>query len=373
MTEIQKIPINQISLDTKNPRLVEFGITSKSHEKEIIEILWNEMAVNELMYSIVSNGFWEYEPLILMREGDKYIAVEGNRRLAAVKLIHGIDKPKGVRVPEHILSKIDPNLIEKTKELPAILIDDRKESWHYLGFKHVNGPAKWGSFAKAKYIAQVHNDFDVPIDEIAYQIGDTHKTSLKLFQALMVLEQAKSVGVYNYEEDFTTPRLYFSHLHTGLQRKGIKEFLSIKDAEAEEKSPIPKKNEEDLGLLLKWLFGFKLDGVPPIISSQNPDLKHLDQILQNKEATIALKRGETLAAAYEESRPSEALFEENLLAAKKNLMNARAYVTTGYKGEESILQAADSVAQLAYDLYEEMDRVFRDQSKQSSRKRYRKR
>lgn len=372
MRGIEKIPLTKIFLDKENPRLVEFGITSKSREEEIIEILWNEMAVDELMYSIVSNKFWEYEPLILLKNNDNFIAVEGNRRLAAVKLIHGIDKKESIRIPKHIQEKITNDLLEQTETLPAIIINNREQAWRHIGFKHVNGPAKWGSFAKAKYIAQVHNDFGISIDDIAYQIGDTNKTAQKLYQGLMVLEQAKEVKVYNYEEDHQTPRIFFSHLYTGLQREGIKAYLSLKDAETEDKSPVPKRKYEELGRLLKWLFGSKPDNSDPIIKSQNPDLKHLDQVLQNKEATIALNSGVSLSMAHELSRPAEALFEESLLAAKRHLTSARGYMTTGYNGEESILQAADSVAQLAYDLYEDMERVFNRQSKQSKRPRFNK-
>lgn len=371
MTGIEKISLEKIFLDRENPRLVEFGITAKSKEEEVISILWNEMAVDELMYSIVSNKFWEYEPLILLKNKDKFIAVEGNRRLAAVKLIHGIDKKDSIRIPSHIQEKITKDLLEQTQTLPAILIDDREQAWRHIGFKHVNGPAKWGSFAKAKYISQVHNDFGISIDDIAYQIGDTNKTAQKLYQGLMVLEQAKAVKVYNYEEDHQTPRIYFSHLYTGLQREGIKAYLNIKDAETEDESPVPEEKHEELGQLLKWLFGSKKDNFDPIIKSQNPDLKYLDQVLQNKEATIALNSGEvSLSMAHELSRPAEALFEESLLAAKRHLTSARGYMTTGYNGEESILQAADSVAQLAYDLYEDMERVYNKQSKQSKRPRF---
>jgi hypothetical protein len=354
---VKKIPLGEISLDRENPRLIEFGITSKSKESDIIEVLWNEMAVDELMYSIVSNKFWGYEPLILLKGIKGYIVIEGNRRLATVKLLHGIDKKDSIKIPLHIQEKITPALLEQTEFLPAIVVESRESAWRFLGFKHVNGPAKWGSFAKAKYIAQVHNDFNVSIDDIAYQIGDTNNTAQKLYQGLMVLEQARREKVYNYEEDYQAPRIYFSHLYTGLQRQGIKDYLKIKDAETEDTNPIPEEKHHELGQLLKWLFGSKQDNTEPIIKTQNPDLKYLDEVLQNKEATIALHSGVSLSAAHEISRPPDSLFEENLLAAKRNLTSARGYLTTGYNGEESLLKAADSVARLAVDLYDEMERV----------------
>lgn len=368
MTKIINIEISKLKLDYQNPRLSEFGISEKSQIKEILEILWNEMAVNELMYSIVSNGFWDYEPLIVLKKDDEnYITIEGNRRLAAVKLIHD---QNGIRIPTHIIEKIKPELLAQTSKLPVIIINSREDAWKYVGFKHVNGPAKWGSFAKAKYIAEIHNNYNVPIKDIAYQIGDTNNTAQKLYQGLMVLEQATKEKVYNYN-DIQANRIYFSHLYTGLQREGIRQYLEIKNAEDESPSPVPEKKLRELGQILEWLYGNKRNDTLPIIKSQNPDLKYLDEVLQNKEATIALSSGESLSYAYELSRASDALFEENLLAAKRGLQKARAYLTTGYKGEENILRVAGSVAQLADDLYEEMEKVNKELSQKKKKNRLR--
>jgi DNA-binding transcriptional MerR regulator len=359
MAGIEPKKLDELRLDYRNPRLSEFGINEKSKEEEILTILWDEMAVDELMYSIVSNGFWDYEPLIVIDEGKGFVAIEGNRRLAAVKLIHNplmIDR----KVPAHITSKINDKLIGETSKLPVIIVNNREESWRFVGFKHVNGPAKWGSYAKAKYIAEIHNEFNVPIDEIAYQIGDTNKTAQKLYQGLMVLEQANRTKTYEYD-DIQTSRIYFSHLYTGLQREGIKKFLNLKEAEDEADNPVPEENLKNLGELLQWLFGSKKNEVQPIIRSQNPDLKNLDEVLQKPEAIYALRAGESLSYAHELSRSSESLFEENLLTAKRSLQKSRAHLTTGYKGEESLIKVAGSVADLADDLYRDMERVYRAQ------------
>lgn len=364
-SKIKYIPIDEIVLDNQNPRLSEFGISQKSSESAVIKILWEEMAVNELMYSIVSNGFWDYEPLIVLKSKEKFIAIEGNRRLAAVKLIHN---KYDENIPLHVKNKINKDLIKETAKLPCIVVASKEESWKYVGFKHVNGPAKWDSFAKAKYIAEIHNVFSIPIEQIAYQIGDTNKTAQKLYQGLMVIEQANREKVYKYD-DIQANRIYFSHLYTGLQRDGIRQFLNIKEVEDEAPNPVPKENLKDLGQFLEWLYGSKRNQTLPVIKSQNPDLKFLDEILQSKEAITALKDGESLAYSYELSRSSDTLFEESILAAKRGLQKARAYLTTGYNGEENILKVAGSVAELADDLYDEMEKVHKKISKKEKKKR----
>lgn len=365
MTEIETLEYYKIKLDYRNPRISEFGVDAKSKEQQILSILWEEMAVNELMLSIVSNGFWQYEPLIVIAEEDHFIVLEGNRRLAAVKLLHDNGN---IKIPDNIRNRITKELLDQTERLPVIKVKSREDAWKFIGFKHVNGPAKWGSYAKARYITEIHNSYNVPIADIAYQIGDTNKTAQRLYQSLMVLEQAKDTGVYDYEDVYSN-RIYFSHLYTGMHRDGIKEYLNIGSIDKEDTKPVPTDNLTNLGQLLLWLFGSKINDIRPIIKSQNPDLGRLDQVLKNREATLALRDGETLEYSYELSRSNDALFEENLAMAKRGLQKARAYLTTGYRGEEEMLKVAGSVAELADDLYEEMHKVNKEKSIRKRKKR----
>ena len=363
-SKIDYIKFTELILDNENPRIREFGISKKTKEEIVVNILWEEMAVNELLHSIVSNGFWDYEPLIVLQEKNNLIAVEGNRRLAAIKILQGQYK---IKLPKQIKDLINKDLQSKTEKIPCIVVKSREEAWQYIGFKHVNGPAKWGSFAKAQYIAEVHNNFKIPLEEIAFQIGDTNKTAQKLYQGLMVLEQAVKEKIFDYS-DIQAPRLYFSHLYTGLQREGIKKYISLKNFEEEDQEPVPKENIKSLENLLDWLFGSKKNETYSVIKSQNPDLKHLDEVLQNKEACAALKAERNLSYAYEISRPTDAIFEENLLSAKRSLTKVKGLITQAYNGEESLLRVSGSIAEIADSIYEEMKKIhMKDKPKKSKR------
>ena len=124
---------------------------------ELVKALWDEMAVEELAMSIAYNGYFEHEPLFVEDSGDgTYVVIEGNRRLAAVLLL--TDAALRTKVKATKLPSISAERREELKTLP-VMITTRKEAWRYLGFKHVNGPATWGSYAKAQYIAHVHNSY----------------------------------------------------------------------------------------------------------------------------------------------------------------------------------------------------------------------
>jgi hypothetical protein len=357
---IRKFKTKDLHFDHKNPRLAEYGITSKTPESEILKILWDAMDVRELVQSIAASGFFPHEALIITREGSRDIAIEGNRRLAAVKVLldKTLAKSNGWDVPD-----ISASARKDLEEIPGIL-SDRKLAWRYLGFKHVNGPAKWSSYAKAAYIADVHEEYGVSLADIASQIGDNHNTVQRLYRGLMVLKQAEDSGVYDPEDRFRH-RLAFSHLYTGLDYEGISSFLSISPKEEETNKPVPKNKLKNLGELCLWLYGSRKEKRPPVVESQNPDLRRLNAVVANREAIAALRSGADLNKAFELSRPPAAIFEESLLAAKRELTTARANLSTGYDKSEALLRIAGSVATIADDIYSEMERKIQGRSKKS--------
>ncbi|MCI0470142.1 MAG: hypothetical protein L0Y73_00625 [Candidatus Aminicenantes bacterium] len=349
MGEIAMMPVTELSFDIRNPRLVEFNeITSQTPEKRIIEILWEAMDVRELVLSIAASGYFSHEPLIVSQETGRNIVIEGNRRLAAVKVILNPDLIRA-EIP-----RVEPSIKENIRELP-VMVSTREAAWRFLGFKHVNGPAKWGSYAKARYIVQVHNEFQIPLDQIAFQIGDTHKTVQRLYRGLMVVEQAENEKVFS-REDIKRSNFAFSHLYIGLPYKGISRFLNLKDENEDTREFVPGTKINELGELCRWLFGSKKEDIEPVVQSQNPHLRQLDAIVQNREALAALRDGEALENAFELTRPVSNLFEEELLKAKRSLVKAKGLVTEGYDGSESLLKIVRSISDIAVDLYEEMER-----------------
>lgn len=348
---VTRFPVSSLHFDKENPRLAEYGVTRTTTDSEILKILWVAMDIKELVQSIAASGYFPHEPIIVAHEKGRNVVIEGNRRLAAVKVLLAgeIDDEGTWPIPQ--LSRKQKDALS---ELPVIE-SSRKDSWRYLGFKHVNGPAKWSSYAKAKYIAEVHQQFDEPLEAISEQIGDRHRTVQRLYRGLMVIEQAEAEKVFDREDKFR-PRFAFSHLYTGLDYEGIANFLEIKESNAESKTPVPKAKKKELGELCLWLFGSRREKIPPVIESQNPDLRRLDAVVRSREAISALRGGEDLNTAFNLSRPSDDVFEESLLKGKRELTRASAVLTSGYRGSSDLLEVAKSIVDLATDIVESMTR-----------------
>ena len=263
-----------------------------------------------------------------------------------------------------------PQISEKDRnelrELPFIA-DTRENAWRYLGFKHVNGPAKWSSYGKCQYIADVHRKYKVRLEDIARQIGDTHKTVQRLFRGLMVIEQAERLQVFSREDRYNR-HFSFSHLYTGIGYEGISSFIGLSSESDESEEPVPEEKKAELKDLCLWLYGSRKEDKRPVIQSQNPDLRRLDAVVANRESVAALRAGTELVLAFERSRPSLTVFEDSLHAAKRELEKARGLVSTGYDGSDQLLTVADDVAQLASDLYDEMYRKNRPRKRRSGQR-----
>jgi hypothetical protein len=145
----ERLKTEDLFLDAENPRLIELGLGANAKPIDMTKALWEKMAVAEVAMSIAWNGYFPHEPLFVEQDKQgRMIVIEGNRRLAAVKLLldPALRKTVGATdLPD--IDKIDPKRRGELAKLP-VQRTTRKDLWRYLGFKHVNGPATWGAYAR---------------------------------------------------------------------------------------------------------------------------------------------------------------------------------------------------------------------------------
>jgi hypothetical protein len=359
----ERVEVERLLLDPNNPRLAEYALGNKPTQQELLKILWQKMAVDELAMSIGARGYFPHEPIFVEEDGNKLVVIEGNRRLAAVMVLLDPEARKRLKITD--LPSITPVAVKELRMLPVVRTT-RKDLWQYLGFKHVNGPAKWGSYAKAQYIADVRQKFGVPLEVIAEQIGDRNRTVQRLYRAMMVIAQAEGAGVFKREDRFKGS-FSFSHLYTGLDYEGFKRFLNLKDESAESSTPVPKNRLPELGELCGWIYGSKTSNMRPLIESQNPDLARLDEVLQKDVAIDALRNGLPLQVAHDVSLGDERLFRQALQDAKYALQRATGTLTTGFQKEHhDLLRTARDVAEIADDLVAQMERKTQGRKRKRS-------
>lgn len=358
--EQRTVKVDDLLFDDENPRLSEDG--GSRSQGSLLLTLWRDYSVDEVALSIAENGYLDYEPIFAEERGSQLVVIEGNRRLAAVKLLRSAGLRSEVGATD--LPRITKSEVAALEELPVVVCK-RDKVWQYIGYKHVNGPQNWSSYAKAEYIAWVHNNLGVSLEEVARRIGDQHSTVDRLYRALMVIQQAETKGKWAREDRFRK-HFSFSHLYTGLNYTGISNYIQVRDVTENRKTYVPASHEPQLGRLCVWLYGSKARDVAPLIDSQNPDLRILDDALQSADGIAALENGLPLRTARDVGRGDNALLRQFLVSARQNLIDARGRIVTGYEGESDLLKSAAEIVELSEAIHDDMERLRQRRSASKS-------
>lgn len=318
-------PVRLLELDLDNPRLQTGDDISIGSEDELIETLADIAALDELVLSICTNNYLNLEPLIVHGpDGGPYKVLEGNRRLASIKIIQdpALAQKVGIRVP----NPVPRSVLDSIKEVLVYRVASEDDARDFIGFKHINGPQRWDAFAKAKYVTSWYKAANgrLTVDDIAAKMGDNNNTLRNYIYAVLILEQAEESGVWNLEDRPNRGRFGFSHFYTAISRSEYQEVLGLGDgwSNTPPLKPIKKKHLKDLGEVLGYIYGSKSDNRPSLIKSQNPDLKNLGLAIAEPRARILLQNRSSLDAALDELKEPASAFHDSLVAAKLRLDRA---------------------------------------------------
>jgi hypothetical protein len=329
-----------LHFDFDNPRFVDH---EAQNEEDLIQYLYDHVDVDELVQSILSAGYIDFEPLIVLREEN--IVVEGNRRLAALRLISDAALCKKLKIT---LPKIDaPKPAPETVRVRWV--DSRRDARDFIGFKHINGPFKWDALAKAKYAAQWLEDGG-DVATVSRTLGDNHNTVRRLVNGWFVLQQAINDG-FDLSQ-ISKKNFAFSHVYTALTRAAVRDFLGLTSEDLSappQKDPISPEHRDDLQRLMSWLYGQEQRKEPTLIQSQNPNLNELSKVLGHPEAKRMLMASRNLQVAFERVEPAASRFEDSLMRAAKQCEDAMG-LAGFYDGDATLLRVAEGVNRTSHSL-----------------------
>ncbi len=195
--------IYKIFLDPQNPRFADEeryeissdeDFTSETVQKQLLKINTN-YAIEELKSSIELNGYLPIDRVIVKRikevkpikEEDKYIVLEGNRRITAIKLLLKDHKEGKLHLSKEVLDSL--------QEIPVLIYkgEDTDAAWLFQGLRHISGIRNWSALNKAKLVAmQIENsDVKVSYTEIGKIFGLSARAAGQYFRAYRAFQQAR--------------------------------------------------------------------------------------------------------------------------------------------------------------------------------------
>lgn len=326
----QKVSSDKLEFDRHNPRLASSDENLLQASDEVImRELVKDADIGELITSITTNTYMDIEPLIVTKEGAQtpgnFRVLEGNRRLTAIRFLQNPEIAKRCRLS--IPKSISNEVLESLKVVSVYEVEDEREARAFIGFKHINGPHRWGSYAKARFISKWYQgDYNqgITVENIADKLGDENQQVRSLLGAMLVLEQAEELELFDIADRQKPGQFGFSHLYTALNRIEYRNFVGLDKDWNQYPTPKPVSTDhlDNLQEMLLYLYGSKKDDKKSLIESQNPDLKELGKVLSHTAALNVLRATHSLTASKERTFDGTQVFRDALIIAQSRVNEA---------------------------------------------------
>lgn len=148
----RQIMVTSLRLDSDNPRLTEYG--KKPTQPDIIDYLITHEKVYELAKTIISQGYFLNEQPIVTKEDNKFVVLEGNRRVCACKILINPDLIKSSSKRSQLKKELKGFDLEMIKKLDVIIAPDRESADIMIVNRHTGGSVveKWDKTKQDRFI-----------------------------------------------------------------------------------------------------------------------------------------------------------------------------------------------------------------------------
>lgn len=309
------LKVSDLQFDPLNPRFA-IELASGPLDK-LLERMIRDERLQELMQSIGQQDYFSGEPLLVTENLDgTYYVVEGNRRLAALKLLNGQLSPAK---PLPTITAIREEAIYSPETVPCIVFKERKHILRYLGFRHITGIKAWGPLAKARYLEQLRTDWypdeteAVQLKQLAKEIGSRPDYVGQMLTGLNLYEIAKEKKFFGLQ-NVTEETIEFTLLTTALSYSNIVEFVGL-----ESRTDLNglNVNQDNLKDLFVWLYNQDQKGNTIVPNSRN--LKELAKVVSSLPALKKLRANGDLAEAFVLTEGPQLALSKLLADAHKKL------------------------------------------------------
>ena len=252
------LPLNALYLDPNNPRFADISVgpvpEHKVHLDAVQEKAMQNMRdqafdVRELQDSIVSIGFLHVDRLVVVElpESGKFMVIEGNRRLAAMKTLLQDAATGEIELSDDVQDSISlvPVLVIRNADKT-----ERDNTARILqGVRHIASIKPWGPYQQAQVVAVMLNEGKT-MQEIKEVLGMSMIRINSLRRCYFALEQMKGDPEFG---PYVKPVL-FSHFEEALKVPKVRAWLGWDENQNK------CLNEEHTQTFYSWCVGIEEDG-----------------------------------------------------------------------------------------------------------------
>jgi hypothetical protein len=226
-----------------------------------------------LRESIISNGFVPFEQIVVEQyqtdaNALQYVVVEGNRRVAAIKMILRDHEGGALTLAAPVLSSISKlSVIE--------IIGTEAERSRYqktlMAIRHVAGIQEWGPYQQARLVVEMYDNEEHAFGPVAQRIGISSREVARRYRASKALEQMEEDEEFG---DYAAPRLY-AFFHEAVSQPKVRDWLKFSD------QTYRAEDEESRRVFYELLSPREIDGEvrPPKLQNATQQVRQLKEIV----------------------------------------------------------------------------------------------
>jgi hypothetical protein cbatJ_03415 len=275
----------------------------------------NQDNIKDLITSFKANGFLDIDQIQVKKAGNKYLVLEGNRRVATLKYLwEEFKKGNDVGVLKEENFK-EIHLVEITGEDPA-------EHLIAMGLHHISGKKRWDAVNEAQLIKDLIEKYNKTKDDICNELGITKQKLNRSLRTLSFIEQYKKS---DYEDQFQANK--FTIFETIINSLEMKKWLSWND------SSYKAENTENMEKLFSWMS--EVEEIEEIDETEGDEMEEMERdIYINKaEGERYISKKEPIITQYRQIRELAKFINDP--AAVKRMEESRS-ITEAYSYSDAI-------------------------------------
>lgn len=282
--------VAELMLDPLNPRLPEE--LQDADQDDLLTYIAEEYEPIEIAWSIASHGYFPSEPVIVVRENNRWVVVEGNRRVTALKLLSSPETAARLGLDEDEWQGVASSG-SAPKTIPVIIASSRQKVAPIIGYRHISGIEPWDPWAKARFLATLVDEQGLSFDETGAEVGENTKDVQAHYRNYRILKQAR--------DQFKIPaakiQKRFGVFTRTMQDPNVLQFIGAPAARDVQKGkdPLSPKNAEKVRKVFSWAFGD--DEASPVFTDSRR-IVEFGRVLASPEAIDVLETTRNLEEAH---------------------------------------------------------------------------
>lgn len=234
--EPRLVSIENLLLDPNNYRFHDIDAWKRVNEARFHEQKAQENTNNllrstpvfelsALKDSIRTNGLVPLEQIVVRQyheDTTKYVVVEGNRRVAAIKWL--------LEDAERAIVDLTQDEINKLQQINVLFLDisgseNENAVQVLMAIRHVSGVKEWGAYQQARLIVELLSKPGATFKVVSERLGMSSREVARRFRASKALQQMETDEEY---KDYVEPKMY-AIFHELVAQPTLRDWLNWDD------------------------------------------------------------------------------------------------------------------------------------------------